>query len=209
MNPAQAEEQLRVIRNLMERATIYRAISAPTALVGGILSIVASVVLSDWDTRRFIAGWLMVLVITLAANTWFIHQKARRESGKIFSPGLRLAIRTALPTLLVAAVFTGSVWVETGKVTVPVFVVATVWTLFYGLALLSTATFAPRSLIVLGWAFLISSVLAQLLGDRLSSFAHYPATFLMSLTFGLYHLVYAVCTWPRKRAAEAAQMSIE
>ena len=32
-----AEEHLRVIRSLMERATIYRAISAPTALVGGLL----------------------------------------------------------------------------------------------------------------------------------------------------------------------------
>ena len=30
-----AEEHLRVIRSLMERATVYRAISAPTALVGG------------------------------------------------------------------------------------------------------------------------------------------------------------------------------
>ena len=33
-----AEEDLRVIRTLMERATIYRAISAPTALVAGLLS---------------------------------------------------------------------------------------------------------------------------------------------------------------------------
>jgi len=24
----------------------------------------------------------------------------------------------------------------------------------------------------------------------------------MGVTFGLYHLVYAVCTWPRRRAGE-------
>ena len=36
---SRAEEDLRVIRTLMERAATYRAISAPTALVGGILSI--------------------------------------------------------------------------------------------------------------------------------------------------------------------------
>jgi hypothetical protein len=34
---ARAEEDLRVIRTFMERATTYRAISAPTAMVGGIL----------------------------------------------------------------------------------------------------------------------------------------------------------------------------
>ena len=38
-----AEEDLRVIRSLMERATVYRAISAPTALVAGLLSIFAAV----------------------------------------------------------------------------------------------------------------------------------------------------------------------
>ena len=37
--PAEAREQLRVIRSLMERATIYRSISAPTALIGGLLSL--------------------------------------------------------------------------------------------------------------------------------------------------------------------------
>ena len=35
---SEAEEHLRVIRSLMEKATIYRAISAPTALLGGVLS---------------------------------------------------------------------------------------------------------------------------------------------------------------------------
>ena len=40
-----AEEDLRVIRTLMERATVYRAISAPTALVGGVLSISSAVLI--------------------------------------------------------------------------------------------------------------------------------------------------------------------
>ena len=39
---AAAEENLRVIRNLMERATVYRAISAPSALVAGLLSTLAA-----------------------------------------------------------------------------------------------------------------------------------------------------------------------
>ena len=35
----EAEEHLRVIRTLMERATVYRAISAPTAFFGGSIAI--------------------------------------------------------------------------------------------------------------------------------------------------------------------------
>lgn len=35
----EATEQLRAIRALMERSTIYRAISAPAALFAGVLSL--------------------------------------------------------------------------------------------------------------------------------------------------------------------------
>jgi hypothetical protein len=208
MDPAQANDHLRVIRNLMERATIYRAISAPTALVGGVLSVIASVVVSGTDLRRFIASWLLVLFLTLAANTFFIWRKARREDGNIFSPGLRLAIRSALPALLVATVLTTSLFYEIGGGTISV-LMAQVWTLFYGLALLSTATFAPRSLVVLGWAFLITSLAAQTFVDHWAPDPDRSPALLMGLTFGAYHLIYAVCTWPRKGAVEPAPISIE
>jgi len=39
---SKAEQDLRVIRSLMERATVYRAISAPAALVAGFLSVFAA-----------------------------------------------------------------------------------------------------------------------------------------------------------------------
>ena len=44
-----AEEHLRAIRLLMERATIYRAISAPTALVGGLLSVGLAAAMLVWQ----------------------------------------------------------------------------------------------------------------------------------------------------------------
>jgi len=208
MDSAQANEQLRVIRSLMERATIYRAISAPTALVGGILSIVASVVVTDRDVDHFIEGWLLVLIITLAANTWFIRQKARREGGKIFSSGLRLAIRSALPVLLVAAVVTVVFWHNEGGKGFAV-VLAAVWTVCYGLALLSTATFAPGSLVWFGWFFLLTGLLAGLILSQHIQPASHPASLLMGLSFGGYHLVYAACTWPRRSAVDAGPTSIE
>jgi hypothetical protein len=31
----------------------------------------------------------------------------------------------------------------------------------------------------------------------------------MGITFGLYHLIYAVCAWPRKRADEIEQFAVE
>ena len=76
-----AEEHLHAIRQLMERATIYRAISATTALVGGLLSVVTSAAMLQWlsrddwrnvDAVRFFLTWTGVFLVTLAANTLFI-----------------------------------------------------------------------------------------------------------------------------------------
>ena len=75
-----------------------------------------------------------------------------------------------------------------------------VWIAFYGLALLATALFAPRSLVFLGWAFLLTGLLIlfwpKSLGDDPRGM--FP-NLAMSATFGLYHLVYAACVWSDTR----------
>ena len=88
-----AEEHLRVIRSLMERATVYRAISAPTAVVGSLLSLITAAFLFVGNVRgstsffhlgypgaarQFMAIWAVVLFATLLANTFFIWRKARQ-----------------------------------------------------------------------------------------------------------------------------------
>ena len=90
-----AEEHLHAIRQLMERATIYRAISAPTALVGGLLSVVTSAAMllwlsrDDWrnvDAMQFFLAWTGVFLATLAANTLFILRGAQTSRRSRCSP---------------------------------------------------------------------------------------------------------------------------
>lgn len=205
----EAEEHLRVIRTLMERATIYRAISAPTALVGGVLAITIAATSLAWaqthrdveDIPHFVLWWLLALVLTVGANTFFIWRAAVKRSEKLFSPSLTLAVKALFPPCLVAGVITLALTSSTSDD----YGLAIIWTIFYGLALLATAHFAPRSLIMLGWAFVIAG-----LGTFLIPFAqtiasnhllwprHVGASWLMGVTFGLFHLVYAATTWPRK-----------
>ena len=61
---SEAEEHLRVIRSLMEKATIYRALSAPAALVGGLLTISASAYLM-WKARQEPAAEIATLPFTV------------------------------------------------------------------------------------------------------------------------------------------------
>ena len=211
-----AEEDLRIIRSLMERATIYRAISAPTALVGGTLSILAAVAIhysgrSSLPFDRLAAGrdfalvWLLVLALTLIANTFFVWREARKSGRPFISSGMKLALLAIAQCLLIPTAFT--CWfLGTGYLGGQELELVTVWIAFYGLALLSTALFAPRSLALLGWAFLLTSLAAPTLTNILEGFTDNLPNLAMAVTFGIYHLIYSLFTWPWNRAAAGDQI---
>jgi len=201
-----AEQHLRTIRRLMERGTIYRAISAPTALVGGLLSVGASTLLFTDDALdlghyRYAVCWLVVLLLTATANTWFIVSGANQRNEPVFSASMKTALAALAPPFLVAAAFTAAA-VAVGDHVFEGISLPIIWTLFYGLGLLATGNFAPRSLVLLGWAFLLSGLLAAIyiMSGLGGAWLAYFGTFFMAATFGLYHLIYALCVWPRKNA---------
>jgi hypothetical protein len=217
--PSKAEEDLRVIRSLMERATVYRAISAPAALVAGLLSIFAAsaIYLNDQTRlsinrpvqgRAFAAIWLAVLAIAVATNAFFIWREAKKDGRPFISSGMKLSLRAIAPNLLIPAAITVWFLVSGYKgATEQELVVA--WIAFYGLALLSTGLFAPRSLVCLGWAFLLTALVLPALKNAVGDLPANLPNIAMGITFGLYHLIYAVCAWPRKRSEEIEQFAVE
>lgn len=205
---AAAEDNLRVIRQLMERATVYRAVAAPSALVGGILSLLAASAVYYNNEVKLVLGrtvrprefaflWLLVLVLVALANAFFLWREANRDRRPFVSSGMKLALRAIAPNLLIPAAFT--VWfLETGYLGARELELVTVWIAFYGLSLLATGLFAPRSLSLLGWAFLLTAVATPVLTDMVDRLTDDVPDTMMALTFGLYHLIYAVATWSRR-----------
>lgn len=204
---SEAEEHLRVIRSLMERATIYRAISAPAALIAGLLACVAGFVFAGPHTsldhdREFQLKWMVVLAIASAMNFWFLARDAQRRRDPFFSPAMRMALQAMLPPLLCGAVFA---WIFPGSTVVPF------WLVFYGLALLSTAHFAPPSLTRLGWPFLGAGFIILLLNTSQRGALILTGAwgdYTMAATFGVFHVIYAVCAWPRKKAESEGELEI-
>ena len=216
----EAEEHLRIIRSLMEKATIYRAISAPTALAGGLLSVVFGGIFffmwMDWPPANanknvyglFVGCWLVVLLFTSFVNGLFIRRAARLRNEPFISPAMRKALWALLPPMVCGGVFTTALMLthsEPARWSLPEF-----WMLFYGLGLLATAQFAPKSIPLLGWCFVVAGLIS-LTTDLALGFGqswergYYsrPAVAHLSMiaTFGLFHLIYAACTWPRKSSA--------
>jgi len=216
---SKAQQDLRVIRSLMERATVYRAISAPAALVAGFLSIfaAAAICLNDQTRlginrpvqgRAFAAIWLTVLIIAVATNAFFIWREAKKDGRPFISAGMKLSLRAIAPNLLIPAAVT--LWfLLSGYKGAAEQELVVVWIAFYGLSLLSTGLFAPRSLVSLGWAFLLTALALPALRNAGGDLPANLPNIAMGITFGLYHLIYAVCAWPRKRVDEIEQFALE
>ncbi len=189
----EAVEQLRVIRSMMERATIFRALSGETALMGGAAALAAAW-LSDgkvgWPWAYF---WLTGLGLVLIFNVIQILRASSAHNRVFWSTGLRTALRGALPSL-VAGGFLGLLYVRSCTPD-QTKVAASIWILNYGIALLAIREFAPRSMIWLGWAFVTFGLLCLGGLTHLNEFLSHTvgnlsSSHLMAIAFGGFHLVY-------------------
>lgn len=197
---SEAEDNLRIIRSLMEKATVYRAVSAPGALFGGLVATVVSVV-AFMGARLpgghdFIREWIWVAVLTGAVNLWLLRREAVRRDEPFVSPGMRLALRAMLPAIIGGGLCT--VIEGDGGCAL----LASLWVLFYGISLLAAAHFAPKSICWLGRAFFAAGALlilsgAFVFGGWRDGHESAMAQGIMGATFGLFHLIYAALTWPR------------
>lgn len=190
----QAEEHLRVIRTLMERATIYQTISAPSALVGGLLAVALDVInhLRGQDEGTAVTlSWVAVCAVVCALNFAFLHREAARRGEPFISTGMKVALRSVAPSFSLALLATLILHEHTRGLYL-------IWCFCYSLGLLAASHFAPSSIRILGRAFWLAGVLLVL--AALAQKADFFAIHFMGLTFGLFHLAYAALVWPRRVA---------
>ncbi len=193
-----AQKQLRVIRSLMERATVYRSISAPTALVGGLLSFGGFATAyyakharsHPLSTTEFLIVWLVILALTCLANVIFLWRGSVYRGDPFLSSGMKCAALSLAPAFVTAAVLTFLIHRPIQ--------LSILWITFYGLALLATQHFAPRSLIVLGLTFFLTGCGLMVMWKHLFTPPEPSALVvsgIMAATFGGYHLAYAAAVW--------------
>jgi len=208
-NPAQeAADQLRAIRALMERSTIYRAISAPAAAFAGTLSLAVCGWL--WVRREpedapapvvFMVIWLGVLAAASVVNIVLLYRSARQRGDVFVSAGMKHALRALLPPLVAGFVMSLIEVGQSGNSGKDCHAdIAAYWILFYGLALLATGSFAPRSMQALGGGFFAFGILTFLPTVREMEGRQYlVAVIHMAFSFGLLHLVYAAAVFIQNR----------
>jgi hypothetical protein len=199
------DERLATLRSLLERREVYQRRFARAGSIGGILSILtaAALFINDEVTplldrpigpREFASAWLIVLAITLASAASLSLRSARPGGNPSGITRLKFVLGASAPYLLIPAAFTAWFF-GTGYLGGTELDLVVMWIAAYGLVLVSTAAYAPRSIVLLGWACLLTAVGVPLLEEKVDLWIGDMPSLLMGLTFGLYHCVYAAFNW--------------
>lgn len=183
-----ARADLDYIRQTLEQAGTFTAISGAGVALAGIIGLGASLASALHDGARspvwtegysqyFLMVWTIAVVLAVPTALVCLYRKARKWQLPLSSGPTRRALRSMAPGWLAAALMTGAlVWRG------PVSLVPGMWLLLDGLALLGAATFSIAQVRWMGRSLAVLGILAIFFPSPLFTLV------CLALGFGCLHL---------------------
>jgi hypothetical protein len=176
---ARAMDNLRFIRETMERAGAFTAISGWGEVAIGVTALGAAWIAARQTTpAAWLATWIADAALSVGIAVWFTAAKARAANTPLMSEPARKFVFSFSPTMLVGALLTALLYQHGLSNRLP-----GVWLLLYGAAVITAGTFSVRIVPVMGTAFMTLGVVGLLT----------PAAWgnvLMAAGFGGLHIVF-------------------
>jgi hypothetical protein len=178
---ARAMDNLRFIRQTMERATAFTAVPGWGGVGMGTLALAAALVAQTrLSPAEWLGTWLGTAVLALTLGGWAMSVKARRAGTPVFSYSGRRFVLSYVPPLLVGALLTGVL------VRADLFqALPGTWLLLYGTGVVTGGAFSVRVVPLMGLCFMGLGAVA-LFGPAVWGNA------LMAIGFGLLHIVFGL-----------------
>lgn len=148
---ARAMENLRFVRETMERAGSFTAVSGWGQVVIGITGFLAAWLASQQgSTELWLATWSVAAVVAVAFGVLTTAMKARSMKVPLLSgPGRKFTLSLA-PPLIAGAVLT-AVLFQAGSVAV----LPGMWLLLFGVGILTAGAFSVPVIPVMGVSFMV------------------------------------------------------
>jgi hypothetical protein len=174
---ARAMDNLRFIRETMEGAASFTAVSGWGQLLIGLTAFAAAwVAYRQHNVRRWLLVWLVEALLSAVIAGATMWRKARaREESLLSKPGRKLAINLS-PPLFAGALLT-VVLFRAGYVSV----IPAVWLLLYGAGVVTGGAFSVQIVPVMGLCFM-------LLGAGAAFLPWAQANALLAAGFGALHV---------------------
>ena len=174
-----AMDNLRFIRQTMENATAFTAVSGWGVVIVGLTALAAALVArSAGSISAWLTVWLGEAVLSFAAAGGATFRKARASKVPLFSmPGKRFAL-SFTPPMIVGGLLTAVLWSHGLYAAIP-----GTWLLLYGTGIVTGGAFSVRVVPVMGLCFMALGAAALFL-----PFAW--RDWLMAAGFGALHIVF-------------------
>ena len=174
-----AMDNLRYIRETMERATPFTGISGVGEMAIGATALVATAIAAQQPTFNFwVAIWLAEGFISLLIAGWSMDRKARTTHTPLFSGSGRKVVYSLAPPLIAGGLLT-IVLLRAGIPSV----IPGVWLLLYGTGVLTGGMFSVRAVPAMGLCFMALGALALFSPPAW-------ANYFMAVGFGGLHLLF-------------------
>jgi hypothetical protein len=151
---ARAMDNLRFIRETMERAGAFTAISGWGEVAIGVTALAAAWFAARQTTAgAWLGTWIADALLSVGIAAWFTAAKARAANTPLMSEPARKFVFSFSPTMLVGALLTVLLYQHGMTYRLP-----GVWLLLYGAAVITAGTFSVRIVPVMGVAFMALGV---------------------------------------------------
>jgi len=154
---AHAMDNLRFIRETMERAGSFTAVPGWGGVAMGVTAVAASIVAARQpSTGAWLITWVAEGVLAIAIGVLAMWRKAAKAGLPLWSAPARKFLFSFAPPLLVGAALTIVLWRAGAATAIP-----GVWLMLYGTGVVTGGAFSVPVVPVMGACFLIEGALAM------------------------------------------------
>ena len=178
---ARAMDNLRFIRDTMEAAGSFTAVSGWGMVAVGIIATVAATIASaQHSVLGSITVWMLAALLAPAVMLWAIVRKARRAHVPLLSgPGRKFVLSFSPPmfvgALLTIVLYRAGLWQA----------IPGMWLLLYGTAVVTGGAFSVRIVPVMGICFMLAGMMALFTPVSWNDW-------IMGVAFGGLHIAFGV-----------------
>ena len=176
-----AIDNLRYIRETMERATAFTGIPGWGQVAIGATALVATIVAANQSTfKGWVAVWMAEGLISLLIAGWSMDRKARAIGMPLMSGPGRKAVFSLSPPIVAGALLT--IVLVRARLTSAI---PGVWLLLYGTGVVTGGMFSVPAVPLMGLCFMLLGVVAVFVPPAYSDW-------FMGAGFGGLHLIFGV-----------------
>src|SRR5688572_1038800 len=148
---ARAMDNLRFIRETMEAAGTFTAVSGWGQVVIGFTAILAALIAGRLAGAEWVLVWAAEAFLALFISVWFMYHKAKLASLPLLTGSARKLLFSFSPVVVVGMVVTVALMQRQMYSLLP-----GIWMLLYGTAVVAAGAFSVRSVPVMGAAFILA-----------------------------------------------------